>query len=412
MSRKVLSYLRKLPVVLFWIVFSVIIIGCFYFFYHPELQIGSLQIANPFFYHVRALPFWSYLVLYFTAFSLLSALLFIALSGYYNVLKNRNARISDRYHKFFAFVLTHYYLTDLYKDEYCQKNLFIRIKPFVRKRIQVESLFWVYTKIQETFTMDLSGKFKRLLEALDLYKKVEHFLYDDNFDNRILAMKLLSYLRINDYDKQIGKYAENKNYALRTEAYAALIRLMKKDEHLVNFVGKKHQLSVLDINIIVNAALKNFKLEIDYRGLLASENHRKIMVGLLLARYNYRKDSKNLILILNHIGNEDPMLNKLAWEALITLVPENEVVDIVVHRFDREPEDVKLFILRNIKSDRNQRLVNFLKQVVKNESLLLKIEAMNILFENDFDALADFAETNDSEIQKAYDETVCVYINR
>jgi len=412
MKRILIFYIRKLPVVLFWIVFSVITIGGLYLFRRPDMQVGTIQIVNPFFYLVKSLPFWLYLVLYFTAFSLLSAFLLIMLSGYYNVLKNRNARISARYHKFFAFVLTHYYLSEIYEDEYCQENLFARIKPFVRKRIQIESLLWVYTKLQETFAMDLSGKFKFLLDRLNLYKKVESFLYDNNFDNRILAMKLLSYLRINDYDKRIGEYAENNNYALRTEAYAALIRLMKKDEHLVNFVGKKYQLSVLDVNIIVNAALKNYKLEIDYRGLLASENPRKIMVGLLLAKFNYRKDSKNLILILNHIGNQEPMLNKLAWEALITLVPENEVIDIVLEHFLNEPEDVKLFILKNIKLEKDPRFLNFLKEVIRTESLLLKIEAMNILFENNIDALGEFADAKDAEVKNAYAETVCVYINR
>jgi len=412
MRRKILSYVKKILIILFWLILSIAVVACIYVFYRSETEILQYKIINPFYEYVEKMPFWIYLVLYFTAFSLFSVFLFIALSIYFSIQRNRSSKAIDRYSKFFAFVLTNCYLSSIYQDDNFQENLIKKLKPFVKKQIQLEALFRVYTKIQETLAMDLSDKFKRLLSNLNLYKKIDDFLFDEDFDNRILAMKVLSYLRIHDNEKQIIKYSDNKNFALRTEAYAALIRLMKNDEHLVKFIGNKHQLSVLDMNIIVNAVLKNFKLNIDYKGLLSSENPRKIMIGLMLAKYRYRKNSKNLILILNHIGNADAMLNKLAWDALMTIVPENEVIEIIIDRFENEQEDVKLLILKKSHNIENQRFLTFLDKIIKNQPLLVKVEAMKILFENDFDALANYTNSQNEEIQKAYKETACVFINK
>jgi len=412
MRRKILSYVKKILIILFWLILSIAVVACIYVFYRSETEILQYKIINPFYEYVEKMPFWIYLVLYFTAFSLFSVFLFIALSIYFSIQRNRSSKAIDRYSKFFAFVLTNCYLSSIYQDDNFQENLIKKLKPFVKKQIQLEALFRVYTKIQETLAMDLSDKFKRLLSNLNLYKKIDDFLFDEDFDNRILAMKVLSYLRIHDNEKQIIKYSDNKNFALRTEAYAALIRLMKNDEHLVKFIGNKHQLSVLDMNIIVNAVLKNFKLNIDYKGLLSSENPRKIMIGLMLTKYRYRINSRNLILILNHIGNADAMLNKLAWDALMTIVPENEVIEIIIDRFENEQEDVKLLILKKSHNIENQRFLTFLDKIIKNQPLLVKVEAMKILFENDFDALANYTNSQNEEIQKAYKETACVFINK
>ncbi len=412
MGRKTILYLKRIIIVLYWFIISITVIACSYVFYHHETQVAQFKITNPFYEYVEKMPFWLYLVICFTVFSLFIFLFFVTLSVYFNIYRNRASKTTERYIKFFAFVLTTYCLSNVYKETRFQNNLFERLKPFVKKRIQLEALFWVYTKLQETLTIDLSIKFKSLLKNLNLYRKIESFLYGDDFADRILAMKVLSYLRINDYDKQIVKYSVSNNFALRTEANAALIRLMKKDEHLVRFIREKHQLSVLDINIIVNAVLKNYKLDIDYKALLSSKNPKKIMLGLMLAKNRFSKDKSNLTLILNHIGNTDALLNKLAWEALITIVPEDEVMDTIIARFQEEPEDVKLFILKNIHSSENHRFFSFLKEIVNDETLLLKIEALNTLFENDFDALGNYANSQNPEIQKAYEEVVCFYINR
>lgn len=128
-----------------------------------------------------------------------------------------------------------------------------------------------------------------MVKYLKLTHKIESFIYNKNFDDKILAMKIISYLRLRTYNKQILKFAQSNNFALRTEAYASLIRLMETDEHLLNLIGTKYNLSLLDVNIIVNAILKNNKMNINYNALIFSENINQTMIGLLLAKYRYKK---------------------------------------------------------------------------------------------------------------------------
>ena len=186
---------------------------------------------------------------------------------------------------------------------------------------------------------------------------------------------------------------------------------MKNDENLVKFIGEKHQLSMLDMNIIVNAVLKNFKINIDYKALLSSNNQRKNMIGLMLAKYRYRKNKRNVILILHHIGNSNELLSELAWDALLTIVPDEDAIDIIIDRFDKEPEDIKRLILKNSYNIDNERFNELLIKIIINETLLIKIEAMKILFKNNFDLSATFINSEDRDIQMAYKETISIYMN-
>jgi len=382
---------------------------CIYVFYRSESNILGINFTNPVYEYVENIPFWVYIVLHFTVFSIVSAFLLTSLSHYFNIQKSRSLNIKDRYYRFFTYVLTSYLIIDLYKDENHRKKLLLRIKPFIKTRKQILALFKSYLRIQETLTTDLSGDFKHLMNDLNLQKKLESLIHDQDFDNRILAMRMLSYLRIHSFDQQIFKCAKSRNFALRTEAYAALIRLMEKDEHLLNFIGEMHKLSILDINIIVNEVLKNQKMDINYRALLSSANQQKIVIGLILAKYRYRKNEKNLILILNHIGSSNDLINSLAWDALLKLVPDDDCVDLIIDRFENEPDHIKLNILEKSHHVMSQRFLNFLASSIEDQTLIVKIEAMKIIFQNDFDLLEDFMNSQNDEIKMAYKETACMY---
>jgi len=223
-------------------------------------------------------------------------------------------------------------------------------------------------------------------------------------------MKALSYLRINTHNQQIIKYADSKNIALRTEAYAALVRLMERGEHLTNFIGKKHSLSLLDFNVIVSAVLKNNKMDVDYRALLSSKQTRKNMIGLILAKYKYRRNRKNLTLIINHIDSKDEYKRELAWEALLSLVPEEDAVDLIITEFENQTDDSKLTIVRNSQNIINPQFLNYLKSVIDRQSLLIKIEILRVFYKNDFDLLLFYEKSDDEEIRMAYNEITNIYL--
>jgi hypothetical protein len=383
-----------------------------YAFYNYETDLFGVKFVNPIYSFVSGIPVWLYLVLFFSLFSLINAFLFTNLSLFYDWHRSRSAKQKAKYLSYFTYLLSNYFVSDIYKNEGSRVNFIMRIKPFVRREIQLKAFLESYLRLQELMADNLSSDFKPLIDGLNIQNKIESCLYHKDFDNIILSMKVLSYLRITTCIGQILLLAENKNFVVRTEAYAALIRLMDNDDLLVGFIGEKHSLSFIDINMVVNAVLKNRKMNIDYGALLASENPRKVLIGLLLAKYRFEKSSNNTRLIINHIGDQDVALNKLAWDALLSTVPQNETMQIIIERFDQQPDDVKLLILKHAHNILDQRFYGFLVEIIERQSVLIKIEAMKIIFEFDFNLLSTFESSQNVEIKMAYNETACMYINK
>jgi len=403
------KYFKAAVNVIIWMFLTSFLIICTYVLYHQESRLLGIDFINPLYEYVKHLPVWAYFVLYFILFSISSVIVFICLSLYFDIKVSQELNIKRKYYRLFTHILTSYFIIDLYKDKDPQKSVINKIKPFVKKRTQILALFESFLRIQEILTKDLSNDFKLLINDLRLQKKLKILIFNKDFDDKILAMKVLSYLQIHTYDKQIIKYAKSENFALRTEAYAALIRLTEKDELLLNFISEKQKLSTIDINIIVNTVLRDKKLNINYTALLSSVNPYKIIIGLILAKHRYIKT--NLVLVLNYIGSSNNLINKLAWDALLTIVTNDECVDIIIDRFEKEQDDIKLHILKKAHHILSKRLFNFLTNIIEQQNLMIKIEIMKIFFINDFDLLETFVNSQNEEIIMAFKETSCMYIN-
>jgi len=406
-----LEYLINFLLRLFWLIIAIILLLGFYVFYHDETELFGFTFINPYYEFIREMPFWVYIVLCSTVFSVLSIFVFISFNLYYGIQKTRVENIRAKYYKYFSYLLTNYFLSDFTKNEDFKQKLLFKIKSHLKTRHQRLAFLDSFLRIQENVAVNLSDDFEHLMQNLKIQKRIESLIYNVDFDDKILAMKLLSYIHNHSSDKQIIKYSNSNNFALRTEAYASLIRLMEKDEHLINFIGVNHTLSILDINIIVNAVLKNHKMRIDYQALLASQNPRKIMVGLLLAKHRYRRGKGNTILIINFIGNPILEFNRLAWDALLALVPEEELIDIIIDRFENEAEDVKILILQNFSKLESKRFYDFLMRIIAHQPLFVKIEAMKLIFKSDFDTLTVLDDFQNEELKSAYEEVSCLYMN-
>ena len=409
MGYTIYKYFKAIVNILIWMFLTSFLVICIYVLYHQESKLLGISFINPVYDYIKHLPIWAYFVLYFILFSISSIIAFIGLSLYFDIKVSKGLNTKRKYYRFFTHVLTSYFIIDLYKDKDPQKRVINRIKPLVKKQIQTLALFESFLRIQEILTKDLSNDFKKLVNELNLEKKLKSLIFNKDFDNKILAMKVLSYLQIHTYDKQIIKYAKSENFALRTEAYAALIRLTEKDELLLNFIGEKDKLSIIDINTIVNTVLRDKNLNINYTALLSSSNPHKIAVGLILAKDRYIKT--NLVLVLNHIGSKNSLINKLAWDALLTIVTNDDCVDIIIDKFENEHDDIKLYILEKSHHILSKRFFDFLASIIEHQALVVKIEIMKIFFINDFDLLKTFINSENKEILMAYKETSCMYIN-
>lgn len=410
MTNRITNYISIFIIEMVSFVLISLFIYLSYLFYNPEVKLLGTYLDNPYYHIYSAYPLWIYLIICFTILSILLVSVFLIRSLYFSYQREKKATIIEKYTRIFTTLLSQWFLSDMYKTEKQKKRFIAEHKHNFKSRIQLIALTDTYLRMQETLAVNLSDDFKSLLSFYNIQDKIESFLYHANIDDRILAMKILSYLRITTHNEQIIKYADNKNIALRTEAYAALIRLMDKSEHLINFIGEKHSLSLLDFNIIVNAVLKNHKMGIDYRALLASQYTRKNMIGLILAKFKFRKNRKNLTLILNHLDSDDEYLVQLAWDALLVLIPENDAVDMIIDEFEKQNDNIKLTIVRNSKNIINDRFLDFLCSIIFEQQLLVKIEIIRVLFENDFERLTEFANSADHEIKVAYNEISNIYI--
>ena len=410
MAYRILNSIMWILLMLLSVGLIILFIYFAYYFYQPEINLIWHKAPNPFFLVLRSYPFWVYLIVCFTVLSIIFVCIFIASSLYYSAVRKRTSKLKLKYTRLFTAFLSDLFLTDKYQTVNDKTHFFRIHKRYFRTRIQIATFIDTYLQFQETIAVNLSENFLNLITLFNLHQKIETYLYHRDTDDRILAMKILSYLRINTHNQKIIEYAESENIALRTEAYAALIRLMDSGEHLTNFIGEKHSLSILDFNIIVNAVLKNNKMNIDYRALLASKQTRKNMIGLILAKYKYRRNRNNLTLIINHIDSDDEYKRQLAWEALLTLVPEEDAVDLIIDEFEKQTDDSKLTILKNSQNIINPQFLSYLQSVIGNQSLLVKIEIMRILYDNDINLLSSLENSEDEEIRMAYNEISNIYL--
>jgi hypothetical protein len=371
------------------------------FLYLPEVSLFGFQIANPIY---EVYSWWMLLIMFLIAICLVGVAVFIMFSIYFTYKRERNQRRSDHLNKLFVSMIISYLYTDKYKNIFEQRSFYRRVSEFLSYKFEVEAFFTAITKIQETVAINHSNDFKKLLIGVGLYEKIDKLLYSFNLSDRILAMRVISYLRIRNikYENRIHKYADVKNFAQRTEAYAAIIRLMEDEKELSSFIGKKHNLSMLDINVIVNAVIKNAKMTIDYNDLLLSPLKRKVIIGILLSKFRQREETKELL--EGHLDNDDTLLRKLAWDSYLSLALPNQAIDKIVDKFQHEPEDIQLIILQNSHKIKDIRYQEFLKQAIKQPFMAVKVEAMKILFKDNFDSIPEFLNSEDPKIVMAINE--------
>ena len=242
------------------------------------------------------------------------------------------------------------------------------------------------------------------MQELKIEKQALVLIHSRSFDNKILAMKLIAYLGVSANSKYIVKYAQSKNEAVRTEAYSSLIKLMATDKNLVSLIKDNDELSLIDVNIIVNAALKNPAIDMNDDSWFLSKNPRLMIVSLLLTKYGYRNKKSNFTPILNHTSGEEKEFSKLAWEVLLLRTPEEELVTIITDCFEQEREDVKLLIIKASQNISDKRFLDFLERIIETQPLLVKIEILSLFFKHDFDRLTHFINSDNDELNMAYKE--------
>lgn len=379
-----------------------------YFFYQAQIQVFDLEIINPFYKYIDTLDWWIYLTVYFIIVCMINIILLIVLNFYYTNAKTREAELNDDSNAFFESSLVDYlFLRDSSADP---KEIEEKIKGYIRTKNHVISFFSTFTKIQEHVAYNLSPLFTKLIQELDLMENVEKLLKSPDFSDKILAFKVISYLRIKDYNDRILKYTSSGNYALRTESISALIRLSESN-NLEVLLDYSHNISLLDVNVIVNAVVKNYKMDVDIKPFINSGNPNKVLIAVLLGRH--RGNVEFLDEFIKLLGHENEILNCELWEAVLFLSKDNKSdIDLIVSKFHLQTEKARLRILSNELVIHEQPYFEFITEVVKqDESVHVKTKAMKILLDEDFNNISLFTNYSDEKVAKAFKEATDIYNN-
>lgn len=195
------------------------------------------------------------------------------------------------------------------------------------------------------------------------------------------------------------------------QAYVAIIQLVDSSRRIKDLVGEINNLSLLDVNILVNVLLKKNNNEMDYMVLLESKQAKINMLGLLMARFRFINSRDNLPLIIKYLHFDDEQVKQLAWSIMPTLIPKDEAIGLIMDEFEAQTDDIKLSIVKNSYGIVNERLLDYFNSMINKQTLLVKIEIMRIFYENDFNQFSYFENSADGEIIMAYNEISNFYIN-
>jgi len=397
---KILSKTKRLATRLSQATAAILIVLFFVFLTRKRIKIGDYSLRNYLFSEVENYNFWMFIVLCLILVCAVSVIIFVLMSVFFT---KRNLKM-ETFQKEHSSLFTNYLVDYIFaeaSERKLKKELVAKIKEITKTKKQIVILLSIFTKVQESLAVDLSQKFIFLMDSLKIRNKLPILVHSNDFSEKILAFKVLSYLRMTDYNNEIIEATKSTNYALRTEATTALIRLSKKD-NLSLLIDYSAHISLLDVNIIVNAILKNFKMDVDFATLLKSKNPKIIMIGVILIKYrnstNHNKALKSLL------GHYDPNLNYEIWDTYLT-VAKKDYEEVIIKTYNSQPEKVKMLILSKDLHLSSNTYCKFLVNVINEDEVLQnKVLAMKHLFTKNFKKVAEFSKSENKKITLAFNQ--------
>jgi len=391
--------------------FSLILIGALtYFFYVPSVEVFERSINNPIFQYFQYLSWWKHLVVYFTIICFINAFIFLIASFYYNYKKDKTLKKE----KDFSFNFTQKMISYLYSDHFNSQSdneeYYRYFRKNVKGRLAISVFFDVIVKIQNLISEDFRMKFNDLIDEIKVRNNLEYFLYSKNLSEKLLALKMISFLGIHKYDSSIEKFIKSKNYALRNEAVMAYMRLAESN-NLDFLLSQQYHLSTLQINAIINSVERSLKDDKTNYGKLMDSNQSRVNVaGAMLIGDKDQPEYRQLL--KTALADKNNMLREVAWEAYANIGKTENDIAFMLSNFENETQENKQTILKGLKGvELNDSLKEFLDKIVKNESILIKIFALRLIFEDDMNNFIAYQKLNDVKIGIACREVADFNIN-
>lgn len=224
--------------------------------------------------------------------------------------------------------------------------------------------------------------------------------------DKMFALRVGGDFQLSEFNPSIAKYIYSKNDIVRSEAIQAYVKV-NADSDLSFLTDYTHSLSLLDFNVIVNAA-KHYR-NIHFESLFSSPNTIVRAIGIRLVAIQNKTEFKPLLLPM--IEDKTAIVREEAYGAIIAFATEKEDFKALISHFDNMNKNLQLKLIDEI-TLRNERdfVSPFLEELILKYPSDIKIRAMSNLIKMDISFALKYMNHENESIRNAYKHLTDFYL--
>jgi hypothetical protein len=224
--------------------------------------------------------------------------------------------------------------------------------------------------------------------------------------DKMFALRVAGDFQLSEFNPSIAKYIYSKNDIVRSEAIQAYVKV-NADSDLSFLTDYTHGLSLLDFNVIVNAA-KHYR-NIHFESLFSSPNAIVRAIGIRLAVIQNKTEFKPLLLPM--IEDKTAIVREEAYGAIIAFATEKEDFKALISHFDNMNKNLQLKLIDEITLRNEKDFVSpFLEELILKYPSDIKIRAMSNLIKMDISFALKYMNHENESIRNAYKHLTDFYL--
>jgi hypothetical protein len=381
---------------------SVICFGS-YWYSVPEFSVAGHVFKNLLYKEHYYLTGWLYYIEYFIfVFLILTALTFI-LTLYYGYDKKKKEVAHERYINFYIrYLLALIYMNNKLASEELEKRK-NRFLTFVKNDYSKELVINTLQQIHHQTIGQISEDTELILQELKFDKLIRNYLHSPFYRHKKIAMNAIAEFKIKGHEKYIINLAKReRNKLLHTEALVTLIRLNTYD-NLLLLIRNNINISMWEMNVIIDNIQKDKIKNIPYAELLHSDNKGALLLGIILSRLDWKNEFKYDIQKYIEYPNDNIMEEAII--AFATFAEDKSDFVYLRNVYKDATGRGKLAIIKTITlSYDTDFAIGFLEWVATYEPIKYKTEALKYLLTISVDKVVRLKKSSDPLVVMACNE--------
>jgi len=247
------------------------------------------------------------------------------------------------------------------------------------------------------------------LHELKYDNLIRSYLYSPYYRHKKIALSVISEFKIHGVEKYIlGLAKRESNRLLHTDALVALIRL-NTYENLLQLIKNDVNISMWEVNVIIDNIEKDKIRKIPYKELLHSNNKGMLLLGIILSRLHQKQEFKYDIQKYIEYHNDNIMEEAIL--AFASFAGDKSDFVYLRNSYNKATGRGKLSIIRTVShSPDTEYAVQFLEWVAINEPIKYKTEALRSLLTINIGRVAMLKDSEDPLVRMACNEILDINI--